>query len=109
MLESLLLLLFITWGLAIFMRLFTMSIAMGKSQESLQTAVTMARNAAEEFSAAPASAQADTTQDGLTCSVDVTPESQAGGTLYRATISVTDGTEQVYTLETASYVGGGSS
>ncbi len=120
--ESLVLLAFLAFALAVFMQLFGAAHVRGAEERQLTQAVLLASNAAEEFAAAPQAGSTTATFDGdggepasaeaedaYLVSSDVTPERTEGGTLYRADITVTCDGEAVYRLETARYVSDGAS
>lgn len=82
--------------------------ATGTQADQLSRAVNLAQGQAEAFAADPQAAPTDATDDGLTASCAVEGEPTADGTLYHATITVTDQVgSTVYTLATSRYVGGG--
>lgn len=113
--ESLLLLVFLVFSLAIFAQASATSI--GKAGESAQLthAVTAASNVAEHFAADPTSVEKYTSISSFVVVCDTVAEDQENGTLYNATLSVYDNKandepqsaatgEPVYTLTTARYV-----
>lgn len=133
--EALVLLAFLVASLALFMQAFAQARGMGAEGSELAQAVAMASNLAEEFAADPATAPEPLERDGLTAScaiatvaaggadgtggqtgpdADDAPSggssgdsSGAAGTLYRATILVTDGDgDEVYRLVTERYARG---
>lgn len=129
--EALVLLAFLVASLALFMQVFAQARGMGAEGSQLAQAVAMASNLAEEFAADPATEPEPLERDGLTASCEVatvaaggangtggqtgsgaddTPSggsSGAAGTLYRATILVTDGDgDEVYRLVTERYASG---
>ncbi len=104
LIEALVVLAFLMTSLAIFVQLFSSAQIEGKDAARLSRAVLVATNAAEEFSAHPDAAPASTSEDGFTVTCDVTNNKRKAGTLYNATITVLDGEEQVYVLQTARYV-----
>ena len=126
--EALVLLAFLVASLALFMQAFAQARGMGADGSELAQAVAMASNLAEEFAADPAAEPEPLERDGLTAScavatvaaggadgqtdpdADDTPSgdsSGAAGTLYRATILVTDGDgDEVYRLVTERYARG---
>ena len=77
-----------------------------RAQESLELerAVILASNTAERFSANLFAGDLETSQDGLTASCEITPQTMPGGTLYKATITVTGDSGTIYSIETARYV-----
>ena len=130
--EALVLLAFLVASLALFMQAFTQARGMGAEGSELAQAVAMASNLAEEFAANPATEPEPLERDGLTASCAVATvaaggadgqtgsgaddapsggssgdSSGAAGTLYRATILVTDGDgDEVYRLVTERYASG---
>lgn len=129
--EALVLLAFLVASLALFMQVFAQARGMGAEGSELAQAVAMASDLAEEFAADPAVEPDPLERDGLTASCAVAtvaaddaggadgqtdPEaddapsgisSGAAGTLYRATILVTDGDgDEVYRLVTERYASG---
>lgn len=129
--EALVLLAFLVASLALFMQAFAQARGMGAEGSELAQAVAMASNLAEEFAADPATEPEPLERDGLTAScaiatvaaddadhagsqtdpdADGAPagdSSGAAGTLYRATILVTDGDgDEVYRLVTERYARG---
>lgn len=133
--EALVLLAFLVASLALFMQVFAQARGMGAEGSELAQAVAMASNLAEEFAANPATEPEPLERDGLTASCAVATvaaddadgadgqtgpdaddapsggssgdSSGAAGTLYRATILVTDGDgDEVYRLVTERYARG---
>ena len=129
--EALVLLAFLVASLALFMQVFAQARGMGAEGSELAQAVAMASDLAEEFAADPAAEPEPLERDGLTAScavatvaaddaghtdgqtgseADDTPSgisSGAAGTLYRATILVTDGDgDEVHRLVTERYASG---
>lgn len=126
--EALVLLAFLVASLALFMQVFAQARGMGADGSELAQAVAMASNLAEEFAADPATEPEPLERDGLTASCEVATvaaggadgqtnsgaddatsggSSGAAGTLYRATILVTDGDgDEVYRLVTERYANG---
>lgn len=133
--EALVLLAFLVASLALFMQVFAQARGMGAEGSELAQAVAMASDLAEEFAADPAVEPDPLERDGLTASCAIAtvaadgaggadaqtdPEaddapsggsssdsSGAAGTLYRATILVTDGDgDEVYRLVTERYASG---
>ena len=130
--EALVLLAFLVASLALFMHVFAQARGMGAEGSQLAQAVAMASDLAEEFAADPAAEPEPLERDGLTASCAVATvaaddvggaDGQAGsgaddapsgvssdgssgaaGTLYRATILVTNGDgDEVYRLVTERY------
>lgn len=133
--EALVLLAFLVASLALFMQAFAQARGMGADGSELAQAVAMASDLAEEFAADPAAEPEPLERDGLTASCEVAtvaaddadgvdgqtgPDAdgttsgsssgdspRAAGTLYRATILVTDGDgDEVYRLVTERYASG---
>lgn len=129
--EALVLLAFLVASLALFMQVFAQTRGMGAEGSELAQAVAMASDLAEEFAADPAVEPDPLERDGLTASCAVATvaaddaggadgqtdpdaddapsgvSSGAAGTLYRATILVTDGDgDEVYRLVTERYASG---
>lgn len=129
--EALVLLAFLVASLALFMQVFAQARGMGAEGSELAQAVAMASDLAEEFAADPAAEPDPLERDGLTasCAVATVTADDAGhtdgqtgseaddapsgissggaGTLYRATILVTDGDgDEVYRLVTERYASG---
>ena len=129
--EALVLLAFLVASLALFMQVFAQARGMGAEGSELAQAVAMASDLAEEFAADPAVEPDLLERDGLTASCAVATvaaddaggadgqtdseaddapsgiSSGAAGTLYRATILVTDGDgDEVYRLVTERYASG---
>lgn len=104
--EALVLFVFLVATLAIVSQLFFASASQAQKSLELERAVTIAANAAERFSANPASPDLDTSQDGLALRCEISPQFMPAGILYEATIIVSNDVEDIYTLETARYVSG---
>ena len=102
--ESLVLLVFLTASLAVFSLLLSTSHTTGSSTRELTTAVLAAENVAEQFSASPSSVHEETTIGDNVVKTTVTPQSMDGGTLYNATIVVYQQGGEIYRLTTARYV-----
>lgn len=104
--EALVLLLLLLATLAVFVGLLAPAITKGVGQERLDRAVCIASNTAETFSSDPEGFACEPEQDGLHVSCDVVPERMGAGTLYEATITVSDDEAPIYQLSCARYVGG---
>ena len=103
--EALVLFVFLVITLAIVSQLFFASANQAQKSLELERAITVAANAAERFSANPTSAEiSEAGQDGLTVRCTITPQFTTSGTLYEATITVSNEYEDIYTLTTARYV-----
>ncbi|MEG2024524.1 MAG: hypothetical protein RRZ85_03130 [Gordonibacter sp.] len=123
--EALVLLVFLTFAIAVLMQLFGSAHARGLEERSLTQAVALATNDAEAFAAAPqadlpssifdadgnplSSADAEEVADTFVVTRKVTPEIEPSGTLYRASIVVARDGETVYELDTARYVSAAAS
>ena len=103
--EAMLLLVFLIGSMAVFTQLFGYAVERSGSSRALTEAVAAAENAAERFAADPASAPAQVQDGDMRVVCNVSDENAAGGTLYRATISVyRDGQDEpVYAIRTARY------
>ena len=112
LMEAMILLLFLVGSLAVMTQLFAASALRAREGEQLAQAVALATDAAERFAADPATAPASSTEGDLVVACDVTSEPTDAGTLYHATITVTDAGAQnaseapLYTLATTRYVEG---
>lgn len=103
--EALVLFVFLVIALAVVSQLFFASANQAQKSLELERAITVAANAAERFSANPASTEiSEAGQDGLSVRCAITPQFTAAGTLYKATIIVSNEYEDIYTLTTARYV-----
>lgn len=104
--EALLMLLFLTACLAVFMRVLGDSQVTGTQSLQLETAIVLAQDAAEDFSADPAANQGVSMQeqDGYVVTTVNTPQEMEAGTLYRAVIVVNLNDQEIYRMGTASYV-----
>lgn len=104
--ETLVLFVFLIVSFAVIVRLYVGSAIVAQNGLDLERAVACAGNVAERFSADPLATNLDVSDDKLTVTCEVTPESMTGGTLYRAHITATVDDVEVYTLDTARYVSG---
>lgn len=104
LIEALVVLAFLMASLAVFVKLFTSAQLEGLGANNLSQAVILASNTAEEFSVDPTGVQETTTEGNFVVTCEVAEEEHDAGTLYNATITVTDGTNELYTLRTARYV-----
>ncbi len=103
--EALVLFVFLVITLAIVSQLFFASANQAQKSLELERAITVAANVAERFSANPTSAEiSEAGQDGLSVRCAITPQFTTSGTLYEATITVSNEYEDIYTLTTARYV-----
>lgn len=107
--EGLVLLVFLMAAASVFALAFARSQALEEEALVTTRATLLAQEAAEGFCASPADAAGSYEEDGLMVSVSTTAEGRGdgAGTLWRATIVVSDGGAEVYALETARYVAGG--
>lgn len=105
LIEALVVLAFLMVALAVFVQLFTKAQIQGVKANQLSQAVLIATNYAEEFCADPTGVGAQVEKDGLVATCKVSEDKHTAGTLYDATIEVSDGTQTVYTLHTSRYVG----
>lgn len=104
LIEALVVLAFLMASLAVFVKLFTSAQLEGLGANNLSQAVILATNTAEVFSADPTGMQETVTEGDLIATCKVEEDKHNAGTLYNATITVTDGTNELYTLRTARYV-----
>lgn len=113
--EALLLLGILAISVAVFMQLFAQAHDLGTRDAALGSAVQIASNEAEAFETNPTAGDAITEVNGFDVERTVKAETTKAGTLYRATITVTekDSPEGVsgdadtsYTITTSKYVSG---
>lgn len=104
LIEALVVLAFLMMALAVFVQLFSKAQIQGLGANKLSEAILVATNYAEEFSANPKGVETQVVKDDLTATCSVEESKQKGGTLYEATIEVSDGTTTIYTLTTSRYV-----
>lgn len=111
--ESLALLAVLVASMAVFTQLFASSTETAHESSRLCRAVSIAENAAEEFSADPAAVAgsestglgiANGTSGGFTIRTKVTQDKQGAGTLWHARITVSDDGGVAYKLDTQRYV-----
>lgn len=102
--ESLVMFVFLVATLAIVTQLFIASANKSVQGQDLERSSLLAANVAERFSADPLSNNLNLSQDGLFVTCAVTPQPLSSGTLYKAVITVSDGYDDIYTIETARYV-----
>ena len=88
LIESMLLLVFVTISIVVFTQLFVASSARAFESEELANAVAVASNAAERFAADPRNVTQVSAENDLIVTTGVRPERWQGGTLYHATIRV---------------------
>lgn len=107
--EALALLAVLVASMAVFTQLFAASTQTAASSSRLCRAVSVAENAAEEFSANPAAVEggestglgiANGTSDGFTVKTKVTKDKREAGTLWHAHITVSDDAGKAYELDT---------
>lgn len=113
--EALVLLVFLAACMAVFTQLFSGSATLAKDSERLSEAIMVAKDAAEEFSSAPAAVESGQPvgltviangKDDFDVSCDVTKDETGAGTMYRAHITVSDSQGVAYELDAARYVSG---
>lgn len=102
--EALVVLALLMASLSVFVRLFTSAQLVGLNATQASQAVLLATNKAEEFAADPTGVEKTTSQDGFTTTCEVTETRRTAGTLYDATITVSDERGELYELHTARYV-----
>lgn len=105
MIEAAVMLLVVTCALGVTTFLLASAASMVRASETAEAATRAAANAAEVFSADPASAPSVQKEGDLTVCCSATPEPHSEGTLWRAHITVSDADgATVYELDTARYV-----
>jgi hypothetical protein len=105
--EAMLLLFFLVGALALFTRLFALSVEQSAESRELTMAVAAAGDVAERFAADPGSVPASATEGDLTVTCEVTDEQRPRGVYHKAEIRVRDKAgEEVYALTTGVYEGG---
>lgn len=104
--ETLVLFVFLIVSFAVIVQLYVSSAVMAQQSLDLEQAVTCAGNVAERFSANPQASNLNLDTDKVSVTCEVTPESMAGGTLYRAHIVASVAGDEVYALDTTRYVSG---
>ena len=119
--ESLLLLLFLAFGLALILRVFAAADASGRAAHAKSTALFLASNAAEVFASNPLQEPAtqyfdidgkevdqQSAEASFEVAVETTPRSTDAGTFYDATVTVLplkpSAGDEPYALQTARYV-----
>lgn len=111
--ETLVLLVALVLSMAVFTQLFSRASSTANESARLCRAVTVAEDAAEEFSADPAAIAAGKKvgagvaqegEDGFEVSCEVTEDKRDTGSVYRAHIAVADDDGTVYELDTSRYV-----
>lgn len=107
--EAMLLLLFLVAALALFTRLFALSVAQSAESHELTMAVAAASDVAERFAADPGSVPESSVEGEVTVTCDVTDETRSQGVYHKAEIRVYGKAgEVVYALTTGAYKGGGA-
>ena len=102
-LESLLLLLFVSASLAVLMSLFVQADLLGEENVRRSEAIIVATNVAETFAQDPSSVESAFEQDGYQVTCDVSPQDNEAGTLSLAHIAVSFEDTVLYELTTANY------
>lgn len=102
-LESLLLLLFVSASLAVLMSLFVQADLLGEENVRRSEAIIVATNAAEAFAQDPSSVESAFDQDGYHVICDVSSQDTDAGTLSLAHIAVSFEDTVLYELTTANY------
>ena len=102
-LESLLLLLFVSASLAVLMALFVQSNLLGEENIHRSEAIVAASNVAEMFAQDPASVASAFEQDGYDVTCETESEETDAGMLTLAHITVSLDDKVLYTLTTAAY------
>lgn len=102
-LESLLLLLFVSASLAVLMSLFVQASLWGEENVQRSKAIIVASNTAEAFAQDPTSVASAFEQDGFQVTCEMTPKDSDAGTLTTAHIAVSEDDTVLYELTTASY------
>ncbi len=115
LIEALILLVVLIASMAVFTTLFVHASSGANDAARLSSATTIAQNAAEEFSSDPQAvaagkkigegmAKAGSDDFDVTCKVSSANE--GAGVLYTATITVSDDSGEVYSLNASRYVSG---
>ncbi len=116
MVEAIVLLFFLIASMAVFTQLFGLATTTSTEAARLANANTIAQNAAEEFSADPASVAkgakvglgaAASTSGNFKVSCDVSKKKNSTGILYSAHIVVSDDNGEAYSLDAERFVEGG--
>ncbi|MDO4854297.1 MAG: hypothetical protein Q4A43_02600 [Coriobacteriia bacterium] len=116
MVEAIVLLFFLIASMAVFTQLFGLATTTSTEAARLASATTLAQNAAEEFSADPASVAkgsqvglgaATSTSGNFKVSCDVNKKKKGTGILYSAHIVVSDDNGEAYSLDAERFVEGG--
>ena len=103
--ESMLLLLFLVASLAVLTQLFSSSLSRSVESRTLDAATIAATSIAEHFAADPDGVQERTQLGDLFVLCDVSEQNRAGGTMYKAHISVIDAAtgKVAYEMDTSCY------
>lgn len=102
-LESLLLLLFVSASLAVLMSLFVQANLLGEENAQRSEAIIVATNVAEAFAQDPVSVESAFEQDGYQVTCQMEPRTSDAGTLTLAHIAVAFEDNVLYELTTAAY------
>lgn len=107
--EALLLLAFLAGSIAVMMSIFAYAEERGLENHRITEAIILAENTAEEFNASPQTPPQINQTDELVAICTVTTAQTDVGTLYDATIVITDREtdEEVYTMKSVRYVSEG--
>ena len=106
--ETLVLIVVLTSTLAVFASLVTSSQRDARASARKSSAIVLATNVAEDFTARPHVGTTTEKSANVVATCTGTSEASGPGTMYKANIVVTDDEsgETLYTLETSRYVGG---
>jgi hypothetical protein len=106
--ESLVMLLVLICCLAVVVGLVSTAWHASEDASRRESAVELASDCAERFSADPTGVSGTTSSDGLELTCSVTPTDTGSGVLYEADIVVSADSREIYSLTTSRYVGGAS-
>ena len=105
--EAMVLLVFLTAALAVFMQMFSLSLVRANESRELTTAVAAASDVAERFAAYPEQAAGEQTVEDMRVVCNVVEQPRDSGVLYRATIDVyaadDPAGEPIYFITTANF------
>ena len=106
--EALVLIVVLTSTLAVFAKLVATSQRDARTSARTASAIVLATNVAEDFSARPFEGTHTESGQAVVATCTATSEPTGPGTMFHATITVADAESEatLYTLETARYVGG---
>jgi Tfp pilus assembly protein PilV len=106
--ETLVLIVVLTSTLAVFAKLVATSQRDARTSARTASAIVLATNMAEDFSASPFEGTHTESGPDVVATCAATSEPAGPGTMFRATITVADAESEatLCTLETARYVGG---